>query len=392
MRKISASYIFDGYNFYKNGILVINDDGKIIDLINTNGNVKELPFLEYYNGIICPGFVNAHCHLELSFMKSMLTKTKNITGFIKQMLEKRYSFTDEISDSIYSADTEMYNNGIALCGDICNNESSFLVKEKSKIKYINFIEVLGLKNENEKFNNAINILNSAKKLFPNNSFIVPHASYSVSPELFKLIKKNTGDNNSILSFHNQESLEENELFNGIKNELYLFLEQFGLNENTFEKTNSSSFASVLNYLPKLNNILLVHNVFSTKNDVELAQKFLENRYWVFCPKSNLFISNTMPNINNFQSEFNRICVGTDSYASNNSLSIISELLALQNNYEQLTLSQLLSWATINGAKALKADNNYGCFKTNYSPGVILIYDLDLQNLKLTENTKIKRMI
>jgi cytosine/adenosine deaminase-related metal-dependent hydrolase len=67
MRKISANYIFDGLgNFFKNAILVIDDNEKVVELINTNGDLQEQNKLEFYNGIIVPGFINAHCHLELS--------------------------------------------------------------------------------------------------------------------------------------------------------------------------------------------------------------------------------------------------------------------------------------------------------------------------------------
>lgn len=395
MRKISASYIFTGKGkLLKNGILIIDDSGIVIDVVDTKGNLTEISSLEQYNGILCPGFVNAHCHLELSYMQGMLTKTTNIAGFVNQMLLKRDGFEGDIFEEIAKADNEMQLNGIVACGDICNGEDSFITKTKSKIKYYNFIEILGLKEET-----ASNRIAKAKQIAKVSieskaglSSISPHASYSVSEKLFKEIKQTAEDNKSVISFHNQESKEEDGLFAEEKNELYKFLENFGLNQNTFPTTNKSSFASIAQYLPQNNNILFVHNVFTNCNDIETANKLFPNRYWVFCPKSNLYISNTLPNISLFKNENDKICIGTDSLASNDTLSIIDELKVLQQNFPDLSIENLLQWSTLNGAKALQMDNKTGSFEKGKNPGVNLIYDLNLQELKFTEKTKVKKMI
>ena len=85
MRKLSANYIFDGKGkFYKNGILHVSDNGEIIDLIDTKGDLQEENQLEFYNGIITPGFVNTHCHLELSSLKNKITPKTKLTGLFQK--------------------------------------------------------------------------------------------------------------------------------------------------------------------------------------------------------------------------------------------------------------------------------------------------------------------
>jgi len=391
MRKISASYIFTGKEkLLKNGVLLLDDEGYVVEVQDTKGNLREIPMLEYYNGIICPGFINAHCHLELSYMRGMLQKTENTVGFIKQMLQKRGSLNGNIIEEIARADKEMQLNGIVACGDICNTEDSFITKAKSRIIYYNFIEVLGLK-DNEakiKIEKAKQLAISAISSDAGPASIAPHASYSVSLSLYNEIKLIAECNNSIISFHNQESLEEDALFGNKKNELYKYLEIFGLNKNTFPKTNKSSFGSIAQYLPKKNNILFIHNVFTKKEDVELAQKLFPKHFWIFCPKSNLHISNCLPDINIFKDE-NRICLGTDSLASNNTLSILEEMKLLQANFPLLSIETLLQWGTLNGAKALQIAHIFGSFETGKKPGVNLIYNLDLQQLKFNRKTKVR---
>lgn len=392
MRKISASYIFTGKGeFLKNGILIFDNKGFIVDILDTNGKLTETQSLEQYNGILCPGFVNAHCHLELSYLRGMLDKTQNIAGFIKQMLQKKNNFKGNVFEEILRADNELTINGIVACGDISNTTDSFVTKCNSKIKYYNFIEVLGFLKHESIIEKAKQIAQSAILINAGLTSISPHASYSVSPNLFSKIKQIAEENNSIISFHNQESIEENDLFANKKNELYLLLQNLGITSETFPITGKSSFSSLISYLPSKNNILLVHNVFTKNEDILLAKKYLPNRFWVFCPKSNLYISNTLPNIELFKNENDKICIGTDSLASNNSLSIIDELKVLQQNFPQISISNLLQWATLNGAKALQIQNEFGSFEIGKKPGINLIYDLNLPELKFTKNTKVKKI-
>jgi aminodeoxyfutalosine deaminase len=392
MRYISASYVFTGKGeFLKNGIVVLDNNNTISEIIDTSGIVKEIPFLEYFNGIITPGFINAHCHLELSYMRNLFHKTQNLSGFIEQMLHKKQSFNKEIEDAIECADYEMRSNGIVACGDISNTTDSFQTKAKSNILYHTFIEIFGLDKNFTKqvFNKASETFNQAQIQQTGTVSLVPHAAYSVEPNLFKEIAKNTMELNSILSIHNQESKEENMIFTEITGSLAYLLKKTGWKKESFPNTNLSSFASISDYLPKRNPILFVHNVFTSSQDILLAQQLFENRYWVFCPKSNLFISNLLPDINLFKNESERICLGTDSLASNDSLSILEEMKTLQSNFPDLPLETLLQWGTINGAKSLGMDHLVGSFEKGKKSGINLIYNLDMHHKQLTQATQVK---
>lgn len=392
MRHISASYVFTGKGeFLKNGIIVLDNNNNISEIIDTSGTIKETPFLEYYNGIITPGFINAHCHLELSYLRNLFLKAQNLSGFIEQMLNKKKSYNKEIEESIERADYEMKSNGIVACGDISNTADSFQTKAKNNILYHTFIEVFGLdKNRTtHSFNKALETINQAQLQQIGSVSMVPHAAYSVEPNLFKAIVKSAKELNSILSIHNQESKEENMIFTEDTGSLAALLMKTGWKKESFPSTNLSSFASISDYLPKQNPILFVHNVFTSSQDILLAQQLFNNRYWVFCPKSNLFISNLLPDINLFRNETERICLGTDSLASNDTLSILEEMKALQSGFPELSLETLLQWSTLNGAKALGMDHLVGSFEKGNKSGVNLIYNLDLQNKQLTQATQVK---
>jgi aminodeoxyfutalosine deaminase len=395
MRKISASFIYTGYNtFLKNGILVLNDENIITEIIDTSGEIREIPYLEHYSGILVPGFINAHCHLELSYLRGIFQHSENLVGFVTQMMQKRENNYENRVESFVRADREMRSNGIVGCGDISNSIISFEVKAKSKIKYHTFIEVLGLNKEkaSQIFNNANDLMNHAKSCNIDNISIVPHAAYSVESTLLKKLCENAETQNSIISIHNQESEEENSIFTNDTGKLAEALKQVGWKKELFPTTNSSSFVSIVPYFPQGNAILFIHNVFTKKEDIEIAQKLFKNYYWVFCPKSNLYITNRLPDITLFENENDRICLGTDSLASNDTLSVLEEMKVLQSRFLELKLSNLLQWATINGAKALRMDNELGSFKKGNKPGVNLLLNVDLQKMKLTEKTQVKVLV
>lgn len=392
MRKISASFIYTGKNeFLQNGILVLNDENIVTDIIDTSGEIKEIPFLEYYNGILVPGFINAHCHLELSCLKGEILHSENLVGFVTQMMKKRDNNYKNRVESIIRADREMQLNGIVGCGDISNTNCSFEAKANSKLRYHTFIEVLGLnESKTEKiFNEAKELLSHATKSKIGSVSIVPHAAYSVEAILLKNLFENATERNTIISIHNQESEEENSIFTNNPGELATVLKQVGWKKESFPNTNSSSFVSIAPYIPNQNKILFIHNVFTKKEDIEFAQQLFKNRYWVFCPKSNLYISNRLPDISLFEKEYDRICLGTDSLASNDTLSILEEMKVLQSRFCELKLNYLLQWATINGAKALSMDTELGSFEKGKKPGVNLLFNLDLQQFKLTEKTQLE---
>lgn len=119
---------------------------------------------------------------------------------------------------------------------------------------------------------------------------------------------------------------------------------------------------------------------------------MENTFFVLCPNSNLYIENQLPPVSLFRGENLNICIGTDSLASNHSLSVLDELITIQKNFPEIGVDELLEWACLNGAKALKVDDKFGSFETGKNPGVNLITGIDFKTMKLTEKSKVKRLI
>ena len=119
MRKFSAHYIFTGTGRILNkGIITLTDDGVVSDIVDTNGELNEPAGVEFYSGIITPGFINAHCHLELSHLRDKIPEHLGLPSFLKIVNEQRISDPLNVERDAVKGDSELWRNGVVAVGDI----------------------------------------------------------------------------------------------------------------------------------------------------------------------------------------------------------------------------------------------------------------------------------
>ena len=392
MKKIRADYIFPiSGKPIKDGILIFEKSGEIIDVLDPADIDYEVTEVETQRGIICPGFVNAHCHLELSYLKRKIQKGTGLNDFILQVEKQKIAYKGEqtiIMESMEMADDDMLNSGIVAVGDISNTDSSYEVKKSSKIKYYNFIEVFGSdpKHAERIFDKAYNLFKKFNNL--SETSIVPHSAYSVSAELFKRIKEFSIEHFSVLSIHHQENEDENDLFMDKTGKIMERAEVFGIDMSHFNSTGKRPLESIAEYLPQNNHLQLVHNTVSGADDILFAVSTFPNVWFCLCPGSNKFIENKLPMFALFNKHHDKITIGTDSLASNEELSLLEEMKLIQKNDTETNLEQLLQCASLNGARYLKIDDSYGSFDKGKRPGINLIEFIDLKNMKLISQSRI----
>jgi cytosine/adenosine deaminase-related metal-dependent hydrolase len=349
--------------------------------------------VENLSGILCPGFINAHCHLELSHMKGLVPQKTGLVDFVLKVVNERHFADDEILTAIETAEDEMLQNGIVAVGDICNNTLTIQQKSKGRLQYHNFIEASGFPPSvaEQRFKRAADFYKTYSDNFSANS-IVPHAPYSVSPEMFGMINNFPGNN--LLTIHNQETAAENEFFEKGTGEFLRLYKQMGIDISSFKPSRKSGLQTWLPHFTKEQTIIAVHNVCTSEKDLAFTKLITPNSklitFFCLCPNANLYISNTLPDVHMLMQNTDNIVLGTDSLASNDRLSIWEEIKTLQNNYTELELATLLKWATINGARALQMEDKLGSFEKGKQPGVILIDGV--KNLRMYENSSVKRIL
>jgi cytosine/adenosine deaminase-related metal-dependent hydrolase len=331
----------------------------------------------------------------LSHLKDAFEEGAGIVPFLKKVVKSRASEPEKIVQLAEMADLQMLKEGIVAVGDIANGTSAFEVKSNSKIDYLTFIEILGFAPESAAgaLERAMICLKSAENLGLKAS-IVPHAPYSVSAPLFRAIFLEATRTGSAISFHSQESIEEDELYLKGSGELInLFRDNMGIDTSFFIPTGENALPSTLRYFPEQNNLLLIHNLYTKQSDLDYisSHRKLSNTWFVLCPGSNLYIQNKLPDIELFRKNHLQICLGTDSLVSNHQLSILEEMKILQKFNPSISLDEMISWATFNGANALGINDLAGSIEVGKRPGINLLTGLHIAGKKLLPGTKVKKL-
>jgi cytosine/adenosine deaminase-related metal-dependent hydrolase len=373
MRYISADQIFSGSGYLPNDtVLALSNDGTFHETLNKD-QVDEL-LIEHHKGIVCPGFINTHCHLELSHLKNKIDRLTGIVDFGLAVIRHRNAISsEEQKERMNLADKIMWDEGIVAVGDISNTELSASVKSSSSLYYHTFVELIALNPERAKsvFEQGIQILQKFTASGLVASF-APHAPYSASVQLIQEILNDCRANSLPTSIHNQESEAENEFFRDKHGDYLRLYNTLGIALDHFNPTGKSSLQTLASILNPDVKTLLVHNTFTKQNDLEFLKNLQPKLYWCLCPNANLYIENALPDVPMLLRNACAITLGTDSLASNNNLSIISEINTILNQQAQVPLEVLLEAATSTGAKFLGIDDRFGSLIPDRPCGINLI--------------------
>ena len=336
--------------------------------------------VEFHSGILCAGFVNAHSHLELAYLRGAIEAGGGFAAFASSMGRVRGNFSEEEQMSaIAEADRAMWMEGVDAVGDIVNGATSFATKATTKIHYHNFAEVFGLR--------ECNIERQRELLKYPNTSLTPHSVYSVQEAPFREVC--SGDVEAPLSIHFLETNDENALYRGAGS-LHEWYKAVGF-ECDFLHYGSPA-KRIVESVPKGRSVMFVHNCAVTAEDVAtMKAHFTAPIYWVLCPRSNSYISGIEPQVADLLRSMGdniNICIGTDSLASNWSLSMVEEL----KMFRGVPLAELLQWATINGARALGIDDKFGSIEVGKQSGIVNLTGVNLDDFTLTEASKAVRIL
>ena len=388
-RKLKADYLFDGYQLRPRGsVLLCGQDGKIENILEED---QAGSGVEQFNGLIVPGFINCHCHLELSHMRGLIPEKTGLVDFVFSVVTQRHFREEEILNAIELAENEMLQNGIVAVGDISNNLLTLQQKQQRKIRYYNFIEASGWLPTiaQQRFESS---LYTYDRLSPiSSASVVPHAPYSVSNQLWQLIKPFY--QNKVVSIHNQETVFEDELFLQNSGDFARMYEMMKLDTSFFKPSGKSSLQTYFNRLSNAAHVLLVHNTFIKQEDVTFVKKErgIEDVSFCLCVNANQYIEQAMPPIDMLRGNGCRIVLGTDSLASNWSLNMMDEIKTINKHFPDIPIEEMLTWATSNGAKALQMDDQLGSFEKDKQPGIVLLEGLDVEETASLHTAVPKRL-
>ena len=390
----------------RNGYVQCDDEGRILavgefsDAVSRQAHDAREPVVRN-KGFLVPGFCNAHCHAELSYLKGMFTQGTGMDGFIQQINALRTTVDYEgRADAFGKAFNQLEVQGVTCMADISNCNETFALKrvlrEQERMFTRTFIEVFGTEPEE-----APSVMEGARRLQAEagkmgiDAAPTPHSCYTMSPLLNRLSAA-AGLESGYISYHSQESSEEEDMLRYGTGPLAEDYRSRGTTQ--LPVTGTGALVYFLENLkkavpaPVAGNVLLVHNVATDQESIDAALRDLQHPYWVLCPLSNLFIHRALPPVDLLRRNHLKICVGTDSLSSNTQLSMVAELYCLQSRFPHVPLPELLEWACLNGAEAVGYADRFGSFTPGKRPGIVLIEDVDAESLRLTEKSDSIRLL
>jgi aminodeoxyfutalosine deaminase len=381
INKFSADQIFlADQTLHNNKVIITDEDGKILAIDNlVDHDIKSINVLP---GMIVPGFVNTHCHLELSHMKGIAPTGTGLLSFLNTVVNMRQVDAAIINQAIKDADIEMFDNGIVAVGDISNRADTAEVKSASRINYHTFVEMFDFMQDSlteSTIQQYSDVMAKQSNSGYNKKTYVPHAPYTVSPGLFQYINVNNNSGQTI-SIHNQETIDENLLFAKKEGGFKQFYDGFGMSLAKFKPIGQTSIHYTLAHLSPVFKTIMVHNTMTTKDDVSAALAWNPNIYWATCPNANLYIENRLPDYRVFLDTNAKVTIGTDSLTSNWQLSIWDEILTIMRYQSYIPIETLLSWATLNGAEALGYEDRLGSIEVSKVPGLVNIHNSNIVRL------------
>ncbi len=407
-RKFFADRLFTGREMIGEPVVLVTDEAGVVQDITGPAEAGEA---ERLSGTLCPGFINCHCHLELSHMRGEVPEGTGMVGFLLAVMGARGSSPEGIRRAAADAEREMAGNGIVAVGDICNTDHTLELKRAGRLYYHSFIEVMGFDGNTAvtRFKEAVALYRRfandplpdgglpataasragsvqptgpALQGFLSSASVSPHSPYSVSPGLFALL--NDHETGSLITMHNQESSGENEFFLRGEGPFLRLFSTLGIDTAGFRPSGRSSLQTCLKYISQDHSLILVHNVYTGRTELEeirAAGASLPALYWCVCPNANLYITGSLPDIGLLQEYGSKLVIGTDSLASNRQLSVLEELKTLHHHFPAVPLAELLRWATSQGAEALRINDRAGSFEKGKQPGVVLIRHPNTNSLR-----------
>ena len=392
MGRIAASFVYtlDTEDPIRNGYVEYDEKGQIISV----GECA--PGEEVLQGAIVPGFVNSHCHIELSHLHGKFRKGTGMAGFIDQINALRdWAGADVKARLTQEWMDKMWNDGVSAMSDISNDDSSFKVKSSHKLYTRTFLEVFG--SEPHMCEGVMADVTELKKTADAagiDTAPTPHSCYTMSPQLLSASAA-AGLESGYLSYHSQESQEEEDLLISGSGAMYENRRRSGM--STPPVTGESSLKYFIDRLadvrpaPYDEHILLVHNVCLGQDDIDVAKKVMNNVYWAICPLSNIFIHNALPPVPLMRKNGLAITVGTDSLSSNDDLDMVKELVCIRQNFPDVPMNEILQWACLNGARFLSKESVLGTLTPGKTPGVVFVTGID-ESGAFTAESRSERII
>ena len=322
--------------------------------------------VDWGSAIIMPGLINAHAHLELTSFHNQLTRFDSFTGWISQLVSRRRLWTpDDFVSSTREGARLSLAAGTTLVGDIASSAMGWKATFGQNLRRVVFEELLAL--SPDQADPVLRQLKQRLKESEPNPLLIhgisPHAPYTVSPDLYMRAAEEARRHSMPLATHLAETRAELELLSSGTGEFIEFLRASGVLPQRWNPPKSAP-AHYLEGLGVLGpSCILIHCNYLDQPSIDRINQ--SRSHVVYCPRSHAFFGHALHPIRNLLDEGVNVALGTDSLASNSSLSIMDEMRFLFEKRKDIGAEEIFTAATLGGAKALGLDGRLGRLQKDY---------------------------
>jgi cytosine/adenosine deaminase-related metal-dependent hydrolase len=352
----------------RNAAVHVSDPGRISRLEPWQSPPPNLEtkVVDWGSAIILPGLINAHSHLELTGLHKQGRRATSFTGWLSMVMREKQQWTrEDYLASIRRGAQLSLASGTTLLGDISTSGFTWEVLKTEKLRKVVFEEAISLLPE--KVNETLSALKSRlERAEPNgllSSSVSPHAPYSVSSELYRAVADLAHHRNVRLATHVAETKQELEFLRYGSGEFKDFLSGLGALPDGWKPPGLAPVPYLEGFGLLDHPAILVHCNYL--DELSMSRILSRSCSVVYCPRSHAFFGHEPHPVRQLLDMGVNVALGTDSLASNDSLSILDEMRFLFQTRKDLKCDEIIRMATLNGAVALDFGGVLGRLRRGY---------------------------
>jgi cytosine/adenosine deaminase-related metal-dependent hydrolase len=317
-----------------------------------------------------PGLINAHCHLDYTCLRGKIPPQKSFTDWIRAISsEKSELSTKDYVASINDGFEEAKRFGTTTIANL-TAFPELIAQIQPSIRTWWFAELIDIRAPER----ADKLVDAAIEALKQNSDwgLAPHALFTASKNLFRRCEEIAQLEHILLTTHLAESREEMEMFRDASGSLYEFMKSIGRSmDDCGNETPLGLFVGAPGGRA-VPHWIVAHLNELTETDFELLERSNSKFHVVHCPRSHNYFGHRPFAFDRLRSLGFNICLGTDSLASNESLSLFDEMRIFQKNFPQVSPEEIFRTVTVNPARALRQENALGQIRPGFGADLIAV--------------------